>query len=498
MNRQNSKFTTMMAAAALAALGMAACGGGGGGSSNPPTGGGNPPPGGGNPPPSGGIDGVGIIASGPITGFGSIFVNGVEFETTSAEIRIEDSPGTESELEIGDIVEVRGTINEDRVTGKAEVVSFNDSVEGPVSSVDLAGTLVVMGQTVRVTGSTVFDNSFSIPSLAGIQPGDVVEVSGFPNAAGEIVASRIEPRAAGGELELFGVVSALDANARRFNVTATVVDYSTAQLSNGSPANGACVEVKGSGYAGGVLTATRVEVKSCTAQVADGDLGEIEGVITRIVSSTEFEIGGRRVSHGAATAFERGTAADLRENLKVEAEGTFNASGVLVAKKIDLKPETSARLLGTIDSIGSSSMTLFGITVRTDAGTAYDDKSSQNVRPLTFADLRTGDYLEVRGFEEATAGTMTAVLVERDDLDDPLNPRLELRGTATDVAQPGFKLLGVAVTTTAGPAVTEYRDVDDAVISAAEFFGAAANRPVQVRGTWDGTTFTAEEAELEN
>jgi hypothetical protein len=492
MNRQNSRFTTMMAAAALAALGMAACGGGGGGgSSSPPPGGGNPPPGGGNPPPSGGIDGVGI-AVGAITGFGSIFVNGVEFETTSAEIRIEDSPGTESELEIGDIVEVRGTVNDDGVTGKAEVVSFNDSVEGPVSSVDLAaGTLVVMGQTVRVTGSTVFDNSFSIPSLAGIQPGDVVEVSGFPNAAGEIVASRIEPRPAGGELELFGVVSALDANAKRFNITSTVVDYTTAQLDNGSPTNGACVEVKGSGFNGGVLTATRVEVKGCTAQVADGDLGEIEGVITRIVSSTEFEIGARRVSHGATTVFEGGTAADLRANLKVEAEGTFNASGVLVAKKVDLKPETSARLLGTIDSIGSSSLTLFGITVLTDAGTAYDDKSSQNVRPLTFADLRTGDYLEVRGFEEATAGTMTAVLVEREDLDT----RREIRGTATDVSQPGFKVLGVAVTTNAA---TQYRDVNDAAISAATFFGAAANRPVQVRGTWNGTTFTAEEAELEN
>lgn len=494
MNRRNSGLKAMMAAAALAALGMAACGGGGGGGSgSPPAGGGNPPPGGGNPPPSGGIDGVGITASGPITGFGSIFVNGVEFETTSAEIRIEDSPGTESELEIGDIVEVRGTVNDDGVTGKAEVVSFNDSVEGPVSSVDLAaGTLVVMGQTVRVTGSTVFDNSFSIPSLAGIQPGDVVEVSGFPNAAGEIVASRIEPRAAGGELELFGVVSALDANAKRFNVTTTVVDYSNAaNLPNGSPTNGACVEVKGSGYAGGILTATSVEVKSCTAQVDDGDLGEIEGIITRIVSSTEFEIGARRVSHGATTVFEGGTAADLRENLKVEAEGTFNASGVLVAKKVDLKPETSARLLGTIDSIGSSSMTLFGVTVLTNTGTAYDDKSSQNKRPLTFADLGTGDYLEVRGFEEATAGTMTAALIEREDLDT----RRELRGTATDVAQPGFRLLGVAVATGVS---TEYRDVNDAAISAATFFGAAANRPVQVRGTWDGTTFTAEQAELEN
>lgn len=487
MKRRNSRLTGMMAAAALAALGMAACGGGGGSGSNPP-----PDNGGGNPPPSGGIDGVGIIASGPITGFGSIFVNGVEFETTGAEIRIDDNPGVEAELEIGDIVEVRGTVSDDGLTGNAEVVSFNDSVEGPVSAVDVAGsTLVVIGQTVRVTGSTVFDDSFAVPSLTGIAPGDVVEVSGFPNAAGEIVASHIEPKAPGGELELFGVVSALDANARRFNITTTVVDYSAAQLDNGSPANGACVEVKGSGFAGGELTATRVEVKACAADVQDGDVGEIEGIITRIVSSTEFEIGARRVSHGASTVFEGGTAADLRENLKVEAEGTFNAAGVLVARKIDIKPETSARLLGTIDSKGASSLTLFGITVLTDAGTAYEDKSSQNVRPLTFDDLFVGDYLELRGFEEATPGTMTAVLVEREDLDT----RREIRGVANDVAQPGFAILGVDVATNGG---TEYRDVNDAAIDAATFFGAAAGRTVEVRGTWDGTTFTAEQAELED
>lgn len=480
MNRQFSGLTTMMAAGALAALGMAACGGGGGSNNNPP--------------PSGGIDGVGIsVAVGPITGFGSIFVNGVEFSTSGAEIRIEDSPGSESELEVGDIVEVRGTVNDDGVTGTAEVVSFNDSVEGPVSGVDVAaGTLVVIGQTVRVTATTIFDNSFPDPSLGGIGVGDVVEVSGFPNADGEIVATRIEPKPPGGELELFGVVSSFDGTARRFNVSTTVVDYSGAQLSNGTPSNGVCVEVKGSNFAGGVLTATRVEVKSCTVQVEDGDLGEIEGIITRFASATDFDIGSQRVTTTASTVFEGGTAADLRENLKIEAEGEFNANGVLVADEIDIKADTSTRLLGTIDSInaGNSSFEVFGVTVLTGA-TSFEDKSSAHQRPFGFADLRTGDYVEVRGFEEAAAGTMTAVLVEREDLD----PRRELRGTATSVAQPNLTILGVSVTTGAG---TEYRDVNDQPIDAATFFGAAANRVVEVRGSWNGATFSAERAELED
>jgi len=487
MNRTFSGVISTIAAGALLVFGLVACGGGGGGNSNN-----NPPASGGNPPPAGGIDGVGA-AVGPITNFGSIFVNGVEFSTSSAQIRIEDRAGTESELEVGDIVEVRGRIANDGRTGTAETVTFNDSVEGPVSSVDLAASaLVVLGQRVLVTGTTVFDDSFANPSLAGIQPGDIVEVSGFPNAAGEVVASRIEPKPPGGEYEIFGVVSSLDTNASRFSLSTTIVDYATAQLSNGAPSNGACVEVKGSAFAGGVVTANRVEVKSCTLSAANGDRGEIEGFITRFVSASDFSIGSQSVTTTASTTYLNGTAASLALNLKVEAEGSFNSAGMLVATKIEFKSDGSARLLGTVDSVnaGNTSVSIFGVTVVMTASTAFEDKSSASLRPLTFSDLRTGDYVEVRGAEAAAAATMTAALVERDDLDT----RRELRGIATDVAQPALRILGVSVTTGAG---TEFRDVNDQPISATLFFQQAAGRAVKVRGTWNGSTFTATQAELE-
>jgi hypothetical protein len=487
MSRTFSRIVSTVAVSALLAVGLAACGGGGGDNSNPP-------PNGGNPPPAGGIDGVGA-AIGPITNFGSIFVNGVEFSTTSAQIRIEDRAGTELELEVGDMVQVKGRIANDGRTGTAESVSFNDSVEGPVSSVNLAAsTLVVLGQTVIVTGTTVFDNSFPNPSLAGIQPGDVVEVSGFQNAAGEIVATRIEPKAPGGEFELFGVVSSLNPNTKRFSLSTTVVDYTTAQLPDGAPTEGACVEVKGSNFAGGELTASRVEVKSCTLATANGDRGEIEGFITRFVSASDFSIGTQTVTTTASTVYLNGTAASLALNLKIEAEGSFNAAGTLVAAKIDFKSDNSARLLGTVDSINAanSSVSIFGVTVLTNVGTAFEDKSSADLRPFTFSDLRTGDYVEVRGAEAAAAGTMAAALVERDDLD----PRRELRGIATSVVQAtlSLQILGVSVTTGTG---TEYRDVNDQPISETLFFQQAGGRAVTVRGTWNGSMFAATQAELE-
>ena len=63
------------------------------------------------------------------------------------------------------------------------------------SSVDLAGNmLVVLGQAVRVSDLTSFDDSFANPSLAGISPGDIVEVSGLRDSDGIIDATRIEPK----------------------------------------------------------------------------------------------------------------------------------------------------------------------------------------------------------------------------------------------------------------------------------------------------------------
>ena len=74
-----------------------------------------------------------VGSSGTITGFGSIFVNGVEYDTASANIRIDGAAGTEADLRVGQVVTVTGTLDSGSTTrGKAQTVSFNAAVEGPV------------------------------------------------------------------------------------------------------------------------------------------------------------------------------------------------------------------------------------------------------------------------------------------------------------------------------------------------------------------------------
>ncbi len=87
-------------------------------------------------PGGGGIGGTGVTSSGSINGFGSIFVNGVEFDTDSAEILINGKPASEEELRLGMVVLVSGTVDDNGTTGTASQVIFDQEVEGPVEAIE--------------------------------------------------------------------------------------------------------------------------------------------------------------------------------------------------------------------------------------------------------------------------------------------------------------------------------------------------------------------------
>jgi hypothetical protein len=466
-----------LAGATLAAV-AAGCGGGGSGD---------------NTTARAGIDGGGF-AKGTVTGFGSVIVNGVRFDTASATFQIDGRAGTQADLRVGDVVSVTGSIN--GTTGVAQRVTFDDDVEGPVQEIDrAAGTLVVLGQRVIVDGATSFDDTPAC-TLADIQVGTIVEVSGFRASTGEVRATRIECRAAAGEFEVTGSVSALDTVQRRFRLDSLTVDYSQAQLDNfpgGAPANGHTVEVKGTSFDGTVLVATRVEFKAGGLGAQNGDRVEIEGLVTRFVSPTDFDVSGQRVTTSGSTLVERcATPLNLALNSKVEVEGTLS-SGTINATKIECNLGTSLRVLATVESIdaAANSFVVLGVTVTVDASTRFEDKSDLDVSSFRLTDLRVGDFVEVRGGAGAVANTILAALVERDD---PEN-RVELRGAAVNVLAPDFTILGVTVHTTAA---TEFRDEADAPIAATQFFAQAPDRLVNARGTVAAGTITADEVELEN
>lgn len=437
-----------------------------------------------------GIEGSGapVIASGAITGFGSIFVNGVEYTTTGARIDIDDRAGTESQLSVGDVVTVVGTVNADRKTGTATQVTLRSNVAGPVAQVNVpTRTFVVLGQTVLVTASTVFDTNLSPADINGIKSGAGVEVSGFANSFGQLVASRIELLPAGGALRVEGVVQALNTTAHTFQVNALVVDYS-AVTPTGTLTNGSTVDVQGSSLdANGTLVATGIQVSPPIGGAANSE-GEVEGVITAYTSNADFTINGLHVTTNANTQFTL-NGATLGVNVRVAVEGSFDSSGGLVAATVEAKPEGEGLVRGAVQAIPSSStLTVLGVTITTDANTELEDDSSLKLRPFHLSDLHVGDYVEARG-RVGTGSTLNAEVLLRQT---PAALSF-LQDTAANVTSVSFTLLGVMVTTTAQ---TQYTGPDGSPLTAAQFFAQAPNATVQVGGTLSSGSFLATQAQI--
>jgi hypothetical protein len=426
----------------------------------------------------------GVTSVGPISGFGSIIQGGVEYQTSGAQIHIDDQPGTEAQLRVGQVITIKGTVNPDGTTGVATDVSFTAELRGPVSAVDVVNaTFTVLGQVVRITDDTLFDDSLQVSSVDGLV-GLNVEVSGVANSTGELLASSIELAAAGASLQVKGQVQGLDATAHTFHINGLTVDYTNATPA-GALANSSTVLVRGTGVLNGALVATEVRVLGALVVAANDD-GRLEGLITAFTSNADFTVGGQRVTTDSSTVFALG-GATLGVDVPVRVRGTFNASGVLVAARVEVKPKDLSVVRGLVDAVSASgkTLTVLGVPVTTTTDTSFDDKSSQKVRFFSLADVRTGDYVEVRGVP-GSGNSLVATLVERDKPDDGVY----LQGLAADLANPNFTVLGVQVMTSSQTQFTGP--------SAAQFFASAAGQTVRVRGALSGSVVVADHVQIKH
>ena len=462
-----------IASAAMAALVLAACGGGGGGSVAAAG-------------PSVGIDRSGNSV-GTVTGFGSVFVNGIEFSTSGATITKDGQSATERDLRVGQVVQVIGSRDEARATGTATQIIFDDNVEGPVTVIDVSNDrIVVLGQTVLIDAATVFDDEITPSGLDGLRLNDVLEVSGFTDAAGAIRATRIERKPAGGNVEVTGAVSAVDTVAKRFSIGDQRVDYSSATLADFSaanPGNGQLVEVKGSVVvATGLLAATRVELKRANLIGSAGQQAEIEGFISRFGSAQDFDVSGQKVTTSNSTVFEGGSAASLALGIKVEVEGTIN-SGALAAAKVQIKLASTQRVEGRVQSIDRAArrLTVLGIVIETNNDTQFEDNSPAEVASFSLANINVDDFVQVRGIVGRNGVDIVATRVERDDAED----EIELRGQVESFANPTLVINGVNITI---DDETQLQDRLGEDVSRTTFFaGLQVGDLLQVHGSPTGT-----------
>ena len=141
---------------------------------------------GGTAPPSAPAPEPSFTKVGAITGFGSVFVEGERFETSSSgtSVRKDELDADEDDLEIGMVVRVRATSRNDNGEWIADDIEFDEDVKGPIDSIG-ADSLVVVGQTVNILERTHIDDGMT---LADFSAGDILEVSGYRNELDEIDA----------------------------------------------------------------------------------------------------------------------------------------------------------------------------------------------------------------------------------------------------------------------------------------------------------------------
>jgi hypothetical protein len=280
-----------------------------------------------------GIQGSGLkslAVIGTVTAVGDgITVGNVTYSTSGATFNIDGQSADKAQLRNGYVVSLRGMASPDG--GQVSEVTFNGNVQGPVAGIDVqSGSFFVLQQAVHVDSQTIFGAGIQPASLAGLQNGELVEVSAFANSAGELVASHIEAKANNSAAQVVGAVQALDPARQIFRINSLAVNYQGAEV-DGVLAEGTPVAVRGVSIGtDGTAIAGRVDV---LPPLNDPDaVGRIEGLITRFLSSSYFEVDGQPVAIDSRTKVH--LHGPLGLNAAVKVTGTFDVNGVLVASKV--------------------------------------------------------------------------------------------------------------------------------------------------------------------
>jgi hypothetical protein len=480
---KTSQFTTKLLACAMT-LFIAACSGGGGGTSVA----------------GGGTGGTGISA-GSVSNFGSIFVNGVEFDTTSATYFRNGSSFTRpvstpdsSLLKLGMTVEVQGSITSS-IAGTASIVKVQEIVRGPVESVTgtaAVGTLVVLGQTVQVDDTTRIDSTSLASGFTSISTSNVLEVHGIRRPDGKILASYIERQTPPVTFSVRGFVAAHSSATQSFSIGGLQVAYAGGSIGNmpapsGSNWNGLLVAVSGTTTGSqcnatpvcGILAAGSVAPAGLTLTSASA--AEIEGFVTALVSTSDFTLNAQRVVTTGSTIYSGGVVADIMSGTRLEVEGSL-AGGVLTATKVRFKDnvviDANATAPTGIHAGDSKFLEIEGMPGVTITANEFTDLSNANGASFSDLHLLYGRSVRIRGHINlgATGGTVIATRIQDHNTANTSGPMTLIAFVPKNLSLTGptFTMLGVLTVDTSAPS-PNFKDQQGLAISSATFFAGLKN-----------------------
>lgn len=396
----------------------------------------------------GGIRGTGSSV-GPVSGFGSVFVNGVRFDTSGLNGQVESDDGIsrESDLEKGMILRVDGTWR-DEGEGTASHVGYDDTLRGEVVVTQAwdpetkTATLSLFGLIVHIDSLTVVRGK----KVAELADGDSVRVSAWRLPGGEFRASLLRVRTNSSaatfdqenEVELEGQVSDFNEMMRTFRIGDVTVEYDSEITSFDGVgvselATNPYIEVEGSFLGTGALLAKSVAEDDLRRyRRGGGDDIEFAGPVSEALNDAEssFRINGVTVRITEDTDFEDGLASgNLRPGLLVQIEGEFLDGSTVEAKEIDLR-EGESEVEGSVDvnSVDASakSFRIAGVQVQVTPQTTIIGEDDAR---LDFESLGGPREVEVNGVERVAADGEVYLEAFKIEIGD-------------DMAEDEFKLVG--------------------------------------------------------
>ena len=347
-----------------------------------------------------------VVAKGVITQLGSIWVNGVEYETPEGgKYSDDDSSSSSANYKVGQVVSVLGRRNDDGVSGTADEVRYEAEIEGPADNGSIYGIEILLSDRTNAPG---------IPALVN---GTHYEVSGIWIDDFTLEATYIkEVDDPDTDDEFKGYVK--NASATSFDVRGITFNWA------GSPivSNRDFVEVhfdSCSVIAPFTCQAIKVDLEDDYSDRAEGKEIEIEGAVDQDIgtcpAATDFRIDNYCIDHDTRPArWMDGLTgeADLAQGSRVEAEGHMR-NGVLISEKI--KGRGNRVRISSVaknPDTGNGTFTLIDgkITVITKPGvTEYEDGLDINN-----IDLETNG-IEVRGVRTGPTEIM-AIRIKSDGL----------------------------------------------------------------------------------
>ena len=357
-----------------------------------------------------GQDGTGATpdtqATGVITGFGSVIVDGVHYDVSAAAISTDGSTGhSQADLRAGMVVTVTGTLAADGSSGTASQLAYESLLRGAIDEAPGLSALRVLGQRIAVDSTTVFDG---VANLSDLRTADALEVSGFTDPAGGFRATWIRKESSASAPQLTGFISQVNGSVvglAGLNVNlanATLVGVTLNTLATGQRVR---VQLQAPPNAGAAL-ANRLVLLS---DGLEGALRRqaIQGLVNQWNSVNQtFLLDGQRVRLEAVTQFQDGSLADIGNGARVRVLGTRGSDGTLTAERVLVyRPAIDGYLRGRVIAIDRAALRFAvqvasGVQVQVRATTVLSDLSLAS--NLTFANLTVGDEVLALGWLSST------------------------------------------------------------------------------------------------